>query len=153
MRLLLLKANAVVTIPSGHVRQDDLITGLQPFKDLDGGDRTLAEFDRNAHRMSSVLDQLEQCDGPLLLTENRTTDMDHVLEVFELDGSIDAEVGSNAFGQLALEGHVHRDSPVLNSRVDTNNPSRNMAVASVDVRCLAILNILGPGFSNLHFSF
>ena len=97
MRLLLLKTNAVVTIPSGHVRQDDLITGLQPFKDLDGGDRTLTEFNRNAHRMGSVLDQLEQCDGPLLLTENRTTNMDHVLEVFELDGSIDAQVGSDAF--------------------------------------------------------
>ena len=41
-------------------------------------------------------DQLEQRDGSLLLTKNWTTDLNYVVEVFELDRSIDAQVGSGA---------------------------------------------------------
>src|SRR6185436_20985477 len=108
-----LQTHAVVRIPRAHVREDHAIPRLQSFDDFHRVDRALAELDLDARGLVAVLVDEEETDEALLLSERGPADVQGVLETVELDRSIHREIRARSLRQLALEGHVHGDGPVL----------------------------------------
>ena len=99
-----------------------------------------------AHRLARRLIDPEQADRALLLAEGRAADEEHVVEPLELDGAVDAQVGTRAARQLAGELDVDRDGALLRRRVDADDLAFDDAVAGVDLRALADGQVLGLRF-------
>src|SRR5918994_1560029 len=65
---LTFELHAIERIELGHVGQDHLVAGAQPFDDLDGVDRGATELDLRRDRLAARL-HLEDGHGAVLLTE------------------------------------------------------------------------------------
>ncbi len=85
---------------------------------------------------------LKRLDDALLLTVGGPPDVEDVVEPFELDRAVHAEVGPRALRQLALQRHVHRDGAVLHGRVDARHAAGDDPVARVDRRRLPDHDVL-----------
>src|SRR4051812_20346227 len=110
---LLLQSNPVVGVVGRHVGQDHLIADLESGQDLDGVHRTLSELDLDALGVHAISFDLEQADDALVLTERRPAHVGDVVEPFELDRAVDAQVGDGALRQVAGERDVDRARAVL----------------------------------------
>ena len=99
----------------------------------------------------AVRADLEQADGALVLAERRAPHEQHVVQPFELDRAVDAQVGHGALRQIAGQRHVHRARAVLHRRIDARDAAFDDAVARVDFGLLADLNVLGLRFRDLDF--
>ena len=62
--------------------------------------------------------------------------------MFELDCSINAEIGSRALRQRLIEGNLNCHGPLLHCGIDARNVAVRSAVARVDHGFLFDLNIL-----------
>src|SRR4026207_1479396 len=94
------------------------------------------------------MDELKHSDSVVLLPERRATHINDVIEVFELDCSVHAEIGSRAFRQRLIEGDLDGYGPLLHCWIDARNMTIRRTIASVDYRFLFELNILRLGFSD-----
>ena len=75
-------------------------------------------------RSGAVGVDLEQADRALFLAERRPAHEQHVVQPFELDGAVDAQVGHGASRQLAVERDVDRARAVLHRRIDADHAAR-----------------------------
>src|SRR6266478_807215 len=99
-----IQSNSIVRVPCTSIREDDLISGLKTVQDLNGVHGALAELYRSARRFGGAVDELEHADGVVLLSECRPAYVDNVIQMFELDGSVNAEIGPGAFRQRLVKG-------------------------------------------------
>ena len=83
-------------IPGARVGENHLVARLQAVHDFDRVDGAAAEFDGSAHSFGAARDKFENSDRAIFLAESGAADIDHVVEPFEFDRSIDAEVGARA---------------------------------------------------------
>ena len=90
--------------------------------------------------------QLEERDGALFLAERRPADEDHVVELLEPDGAVDAQVGPRAGRQRAFEDDVDADRSVGRGGIDARDLALDDAVARVDFGDLADPDVLGLRF-------
>jgi len=67
---------------------------------LDGADRAAAQANLGTDREVAVFRQLEQLDGGVGLRAGRPADVEHVVELLQLDGALDGQVGPGPPGQL-----------------------------------------------------
>ena len=151
MRWLLAQTNAVERVPGGHVGEDYFVADFEALENFDGVDGTLAELDVDADGFRAVVDQLEQTDGAVRLAVNGAADEENVLEIFEFDGAIDAEIGAGAKRERLDDLDVDGDGAIYHGRVDAGNPTVDDAVARVDGSGLADGDILGLGFGDFDF--
>ena len=77
-----------------------------------------------------------------LLGKSRTADVEDVVETLELDRAVDAQVGTRAFRQLAVERDVDCDGALFDRGIDASDVAGDDAVARVDRGRLIDLNIL-----------
>ena len=63
-------------------------------------------------------DDFEHSDGVVFLAERRTADVNNVIETFELDCSIDAQIRSRAFRQCFIKGDFDGYSSLLHCGID-----------------------------------
>src|SRR6267378_2348234 len=63
----LLQADPVEVVPGGHVGEDHLVPDLQSLQDLDGVHRASPQLKIDAHRLRSVINDLENSDSTVLL--------------------------------------------------------------------------------------
>src|SRR5215472_12290332 len=87
---ILIQPDAIMPVPGRHVRQNYSIPNLQPVHDLDRVHGAAAQRHRHARRSLAVRIDLEQGNLAVRLPEYRATHIDHVRQVFELDGAIHA---------------------------------------------------------------
>src|SRR5437762_6157899 len=95
--LVLVKSNSFVRVPGTGIGKDDLVARIEAAHDFNRIDRAFAEFHRRAHGFVAAGHKLEHPNGVVFLAERRPADKHHVVESFELDRSIDAQVGTRAF--------------------------------------------------------
>ncbi len=76
--------------------------------------------------------EFENADGGAVLGEGRAADEEDVVEPFELDRAVHAQVRARALGKLAIEGDVHRDGALFDRRIDSHDVAGDDAVAGVD---------------------
>ncbi len=126
-----------------HIRQDHLVSRLEPAPHLDRVHRRLAHGHLRPRAVDAVLVDAEQADHALLLPVGGPAHIEHVDQVLELDRAVHAQIGPRALGELPLERDVHRDRAVEHGRVDPRHPARDDAVARVDGGRLADLDVLG----------
>src|SRR5207244_8761199 len=86
-----IQSNSVVCVPCTSIREDDLISGLKTIQDLNGIHGALAELYRRAGGLGRAVDELEHPDCVVFLPERRPAHVNDVVEVFELDWSVQAE--------------------------------------------------------------
>src|SRR4029434_9334164 len=91
---LLFQSHFVVAIPRRHIGEDDLIALAEPAQNHDVAYRTAAELHLHALGVAPTVDKAEQTDGTVLLPQRGTADIQHVVESFELNRSVDAQIGS-----------------------------------------------------------
>src|SRR5580698_1529858 len=114
---------------------------MQPFYHLNriyGGSSYLH---RHAQSALPVRAQLEQTDGAVLLPERWATDIEHVVQSFQIDGSVHTEVRPRALWQLPSEFDVDRHGSVLHRRIDAHYRTSNQAVVGIDRRRFANLHV------------
>src|SRR6266436_900220 len=138
----LVQTNPVVCVPCTSIREDDLISGLKTIQDLNGIHGALAELNRSARRFRGAVDELEHADGVVLLSECRPAHVNDVVEMFELDCSVDAEIGPRAFRQRLIKSYFDVHRPLLYRRINPRNVTIRRAVSGVDHCFLTNLNIL-----------
>src|SRR5712692_2719875 len=151
IQIFLAQPHAVIRIPLGHVRKNDFISGLQPVEDLDGVDRTLTQFDVDAHSFRTIVYKFEQADGAPGLAIYRPTDVEDILEIFDFDGAVDAEVWAGTVRERAGDGDVHSDGAVLHGWFGARDLTGDDSIARVDGSFLADGNILGLRFGDFDF--
>src|SRR6185436_8623370 len=135
-------------IPGGHVGEDYLVALLEPAKNLNGVHGTLAQLHLSAAGFPGRRIEPEEPDGALLLAEGRAADVQDVVQTLQLDGAVDAEVGSRTARQFAFERDVHGYCAVDGGRIDTNHLAGNDAAARVYCGDLADGEVLGLRFRN-----
>src|SRR5688500_10462907 len=86
------ETNARELIPSRHVGQDYLISFAEPTKHFDGVDRAASELHLRALGFAGCRIELEEANGALFLSERRPTNVQNVVQPFELDRPVDAEI-------------------------------------------------------------
>src|SRR5207253_9708629 len=97
--LSLLQSDPLVRVVRGHVGQNHLIPDLEAREHLDRVHRALPELHLHALGVHAVALNLEQADNALILAEGRATHEDHVVQPFELDRPVDAEIRHGALRQ------------------------------------------------------
>src|SRR5712692_8701006 len=122
IQIFLAQPHAVIRIPLGHVRKNDFISGLQPVEDLDGVDRTLAQFDVDAHGLRTIVYKFEQADGAPRLAVYRAADV---------------EVRAGTVRERAGDSDVHSDGAVLHGWVGARDLTGDDSIARVDGSFLA----------------
>jgi len=142
-----------VTVILGHVGKNNLISRFQALNYLDAGDGGASKFNLHSHRSLTSVQDLEQAYKAVPLPVDRTTDVQHVVQAFESDRAIDAEVGTGALGRWSIQSHVDGDGAVQYRWINPDHMARNDAIASIDDRALIKLNVAGLGFCNFDFSF
>ncbi len=70
------------------VGENDLIAGFETIHDLNGIHRAAAQFHWSPNRFGRAGDEFENAYGVVFLTERGTSDVDDVVEPFELDRSV-----------------------------------------------------------------
>ncbi len=75
--------------------------------------------------------------GRVLLRTHGARDVDDAGELLELDGRVDAEVGTRARGQRAVDAQVDEHGAVDRGRIDARDARGDDAVARVDLRDLS----------------
>src|SRR5262245_30463497 len=128
----LLEADAVDGVPGRHVGQNDLVARRQAFEHLDAVGRAAAVEDGDPGGGVAVDAELEKAGASLGLARGRPGDGEGVLDVLDLDGAVDREVGAGAARQLAFEGHVHQHGAFGDRGVDAHHLAGHLAVAGVD---------------------
>src|SRR5207247_8770165 len=108
----LVQTNPVVCVPCTGIREDDLISRLKTIQDLNGIHGALAELNRSARRFRGAVDELEHADGVVLLSECWPAHVNDVIQMFELDRSIDAEIRSGALRQWLVERNFNAQRPL-----------------------------------------
>ena len=78
-------------------------------------------FTLTRDRFGVVRRQLEQADGAVGLAMHGPADVEHVFQVFELDGAVDAEVGSRAQRQRVVDADVDGNGAVHNRGIDARS--------------------------------
>src|SRR5574343_620388 len=96
--------------------------GMLTSKDLDGVDGTAAELNLGADRVAA--------------------------SAFEFNRAVDGEIGASAAGELSVDGDVDEHGAVLHGGIDARDAAFNDAVAGVDLRELAVGDVLGLGLGD-----
>ena len=110
---------------------------LQTVDNLDRAHRRPPKPYRNPVRFLPVAVEAEQRDRAVRLPENRTTNIHDLLQPFQFDRSIDAQVRSCSRRQRTFEAHVHGHRPVLRGRVYTGYSTRYHSVTRIDLSNLS----------------
>src|SRR5437588_207547 len=137
----LVKPDAISVVITRHVRKNHHVALVQTFKNLDGVHRSAPNFHRNPHAALVVGIKFEQADGAALLSEGWTSDVKNIVEAFQIDSSVHAQVGTSSLGKVAGEFHVNRDGSVLNGWINTHHVTSHGSVMCVHKCRLADLNI------------
>src|SRR6266480_3242072 len=149
----LVQSNPIVRIPRAGIGKDHLIPRLEPVYDLNGVHGALAQLDRSTNGFRSAAYNFEHADGVVLLPERRTADENYVIEVLELDCSINAEIGPRALRQRLIKRDLHIDRPLLYGGINARDVAIRDTVASVDHSFLTNLNVLRLSLSDLDLRF
>src|SRR6266513_4926883 len=146
--LNLVQPNAIAGIPCAGIGENDLVARLKTALNFNRVDRALAKFHRRAHSFRAAANQFEHTHGVVLLTEGWPAHINDVIEVFELDCSVHAQIGARALRQRLIEGNLDSYGSLLHCWIDARNVPLRSTVASVDYRFLFDLNILRLRFSD-----
>src|SRR5579875_3425644 len=85
-----LQPNAINTLPARHIGKDDLVARLHPLKNLDVVDGGLAHVHLAADGFPATIDQFEEADGRVNLTEGGSAYINHIAEMSDLNRAIHA---------------------------------------------------------------
>src|SRR5206468_8524851 len=85
---LSVKADALVGVHRAGIGKDDLVARFEAADDLDRIHRAAAELHRRPNRFGRSGDEFKDADGVVLLAKGRAADVDHIIETFQLDGSV-----------------------------------------------------------------
>ena len=78
----------------------------------------MAHLDRYADGPLALLIQTEEGNGAVLVAEGGPAHVENILQSFQIDGAVDAQVFTCALGYVASQLHVHGDGPVLHRGID-----------------------------------
>src|SRR5579863_1291147 len=140
---------AVMPIPSRHVRQNHLISDLQPVQNFDGIHGATAQFHRDALRSFAIWIHLEQLNRAVGLSEYRATYVYYITQVLEFDRAVHAQVRHRAWGQCAGQPGVNGSCSVDDRGIDPRNLPGDYAIACVDLRILTDHDVVRLSLRNL----
>src|SRR4051794_9799779 len=122
-REMLVQLNSFVTVVGGHIGEDYLVSNFESVLDLDGVYCALAQRHLDLIRVLPVRLQLKELNGAVLLSEYRAPDEYYVIEAFQFDGSVHAEIrAQHARRRRVLahdQRHIHGDRPVEDRWIDS----------------------------------
>src|SRR5258705_3695189 len=85
---LLIEADALVTVPTRHVRQNHGVAFLQSFQNLNRIHRRPTHLHSYAGGILPIRTQLKQADSAALLPNGGTADIQDVVEPLQVDGAV-----------------------------------------------------------------
>jgi hypothetical protein len=147
------ESEAIMMIPGGHIRKNDLITHIQATENFDRADRAAAKFDGNAGGDATVVGEFKETDRAVRPGLHRFADMQDIIESFEFDGAFHTEIGSSTARQLTLQCDVNRHGTALDGGIDANDAAGDEAISRIDGGALLQLDILRLGLIDADFSF
>src|SRR3981081_1142774 len=128
-RILALMPKAVISAgygpryPTATYREDHFVPHLQAREYFHGGHGAAPQLHVDARGFRAICRNLEEADGGVLLAMHWPPHIKHVLEVFQLDGAIYAEVRARPGWQRLIEHRVHGDRAVHDGGIDARDMS------------------------------
>src|SRR4051812_49094883 len=89
LRVRLLQSNAIVCVVCRHVGQNHLVAHLEAREHFDRVHRAASELHLHALRVHAIVENLEETDLALVLSERRAAHEQNVVQPFELDRAVD----------------------------------------------------------------
>src|SRR5258708_27058535 len=118
---VLIKTDTVSVIGARHIGQNYRVAFAQAFNNLDRVHGGAPNFYGNTNRAFAIGIKLKQADRAIFLAGRRTANGENVVEMFQINGSIDAEVGSCSLGEFPGQLYIHGDGAALNGWVDAHH--------------------------------
>src|SRR5690606_33739217 len=109
--------HAIELRPTGHIREDDLVTLSKAFSDLHPARRDTSDPDLDSRGRSAPRIDAEEAEHAVCVRPHGPREMEHVVEAVELDETVDVQVGARGGRQLTLESHVDGDGSFHGGRV------------------------------------
>src|SRR5215510_11788892 len=100
--VLLVQLYSVVRVIGGHIGENHHIPYLQAIFHFNGVHCGTSQNHFHLIRKPSVLLEFKELDCGVLLAENRPLHRYHVVQLFQNDGSVDAQIGPCAIRQTFL---------------------------------------------------
>src|SRR5882724_3389861 len=111
---VLIKPDTVSVIGARHVGQNYRVAFAQAFNNLDRVHGGAANLYGDTNRAFAIRIKLEQADRAVFLASRRAANGENVVEMFQINGSIDAKVGSRSLGEFPSQLYIHGDGAALN---------------------------------------
>src|SRR6185503_18168769 len=99
----LLQPHLVRVVVSRHVGQNNAVAFFESVEDLYLRDGRSADFDLNAGGGCAAGVDAEQADGRVFVSERRTADIEHIVQAFQVDGSVNAQLWDRARRQRSIQ--------------------------------------------------
>src|SRR5580698_6382068 len=129
--------DSVVLVVLRHVRENHTVSHYKAVLDLDGIHRAAPESHLHFVGVLAVGLELKECNSAVFLAEYRAADEHHIVQLFQLDGAIDTEIGAGAGWQRAGERHVNRDGAVHDRLFDARYVAGDQAgIATTCKACI-----------------
>src|SRR4029077_4967095 len=110
--------------------------------------RSAPYLDRNADAALAVRIKLEQTDCAVFLSECRASDIENVVEPFQINRPVHTQIRTSSFGEFPCEFYVDGHASVLSRGIDPHHFPGNRAVMCIHQRRLANLNVASLRLGN-----
>ena len=127
-----LKAHPCVCVPLRHIGQNDLVSDLQAFEDLDGGDRTFSQLYWNSNCRCPVIDELEETHLTVFLTLNGPADVHDIFEPLNFNRSVHCQIRARPFREPFIQRHIDGYRTVVHGWIHSNHMAVDDAVSGIN---------------------
>jgi len=119
-------------LPRGHIGENHLIADLQALNNFDGVYGAAAKFDGDANGAFAIINELEERGLALGLALDGPAHIQNIVEVFELDGAVHAEIRARPRRKRIVECDIHGDSAVLDGRVHADDVTFDNPIMAIN---------------------
>src|SRR5687768_9034598 len=120
--------NSLVVVHRRGIRENHLVSLVQPAHYLDRADGLTPKTYGRAHSFAAIRRQTEYPDGLLSLSERRPPHMQNIVEAFQLNGSVHAEIRTRTRRQRANQLRINRKRALPRCWIDARHLRLNNSI-------------------------
>src|SRR5688572_18375343 len=140
--------NSLVVVHRRGIRENHLVSLVQPAHYLYRADGLTPQTDRRAHSFATIRRQTEYPDGLLSLSERRPPHVQNIVKAFELNGSVHAEIRTRARRQRANQLRINSKRALTRCWIDARHLRFNDSVPGIYRDFLTDANVFNLRLGN-----
>src|SRR5687767_12303911 len=140
--------NSLVVVHRRSIRENHLVSLVQPAHYLYRADGLTPKTYGRAHSFAAIRRQTEYPDGLLSLSERRPPHMQNIVEAFQLNGSVHAEIRTRTRRQRANQLRINRKRALPRCWIDARHLRLNNSIPGINSDFLTNANVFNLCLGN-----